>query len=752
MATSATQQSYDVHRQGVIAANLPVAAAVLSGATVFYALAELILNRSGFQPAVVPYALFLAIPWFAVWLAKGPLAESAEAVALVADVAYTAMLAGLLLQPTTTLSGAALFIALKIVATALFFPWRARTQYFSAGTALVVYWSAVALTGRSIDPGVGLHQLFGPLIAAVFSVAGARSAEQRRRDLFQHGLELAASAAELQRLLTSVLDSEMRLRRQQAEQQIIFDSVPAMIWYKDRDNRIVRANQAAAAAAGLTPEAMEGRSVNELYPDEAAKYHRDDLEVIESGEAKRGIVETLQTTGGEKRWVQTDKLPYRDEDGNVVGVIVFAVDITERRSAEQALELSTRQLAHEAEVTTALAHVGQALISALDTPVILERLCKLTMDTLQCDLSSVLRLPGEGERPELVSGAGFAAEEWEALRVMRLARNPLTELVRQLEISDTVRVDVNVLPDSVAKLLAREHGVTLTLSAALRRGGETFGILTAGYRDKEKSFTVQQERILLGLAQLASLALENARLVEALERADGIKSEFVATMSHELRTPLNVITGYGTLLLEGEFGRLTEEQAAILERMAKSAAELLELINATLDLSRLEGGRVAVDVQAVDLTQLLDQIESETAPCAQPGVQLDWRVARDLPRLHTDPLKLKVVLKNIITNAYKFTAHGNVTVQARVLGRGVEIAVADTGIGIAPDVLPVIFEAFRQADGSTTRQFGGVGLGLYIVQRLLDLLQGSVSVDSVVGRGSTFRVWVPRTIQQRSAA
>ena len=107
--------------------------------------------------------------------------------------------------------------------------------------------------------------------------------------------------------------------------------MPAMVWYKDRDNNIVRVNAAAAASVGRAPEDVEGRSTYELFPDEAEKYHRDDLEVIDSGVAKTGIIEMLQTASGEKRWVRTDKIPYRDERGEIVGVIVFAVDITEQK-------------------------------------------------------------------------------------------------------------------------------------------------------------------------------------------------------------------------------------------------------------------------------------------------------------------------------------------------------------------------------------------------------------------------------------
>ncbi|MGH7454027.1 MAG: PAS domain-containing protein, partial [bacterium] len=130
--------------------------------------------------------------------------------------------------------------------------------------------------------------------------------------------------------------AEEILCQQQEEQQVIFDSVPAMIWYKDQNNKILRVNQPAAESIGLPVEAIEGRWTHELYPDEAAQYHEDDLQVIRSGKPKLGIVEPLLTESGEKRWIQTDKVPYRDETGNIIGVIVFALDITERKRAEEA--------------------------------------------------------------------------------------------------------------------------------------------------------------------------------------------------------------------------------------------------------------------------------------------------------------------------------------------------------------------------------------------------------------------------------
>lgn len=153
--------------------------------------------------------------------------------------------------------------------------------------------------------------------------------------------------------------AEENLQKQRAEQKTIFDSVPAMIWYKDRENRILRANAPAAQSMGKSVEELEGCSTSDLYPDEAAQYHQDDLEVITSGVPKLGIVELLQTASGEKRWVQTDKIPYRDERNEIIGVIVFAVDVTERKKAEQALqqahdELELRVRERTAELASAV--------------------------------------------------------------------------------------------------------------------------------------------------------------------------------------------------------------------------------------------------------------------------------------------------------------------------------------------------------------------------------------------------------------
>ena len=298
--------------------------------------------------------------------------------------------------------------------------------------------------------------------------------------------------------------------------------------------------------------------------------------------------------------------------------------------------------------------------------------------------------------------------------------------------------------DPAMQGLGRELGVTVALGMALRRGDELIGIHSAGYRGRQERFTPQQERIARGIAQLASMALENARLVEELGRANRLRSEFVATMSHELRTPLNVIVGYNELLIDGVFGELNRDQTETLHRVGKSARELLDLINATLDMSRLESGRLPVNLQDVWVPDLLREIDSETQGLREnTTVRFAWEVPAQLPYLSTDPFKLKMVLKNLIANAVKFTHEGSVTIVAQSGDGHIEFSIADTGIGISPEAQAMIFEPFRQVDSSITRRYGGVGLGLYIVRRLLDMLGGTVAVESEVGRGSTFHVRLP---------
>jgi signal transduction histidine kinase len=413
-------------------------------------------------------------------------------------------------------------------------------------------------------------------------------------------------------------------------------------------------------------------------------------------------------------------------------------DITERKRTEE-------QLREEAEINAALARVAQEMIASLDTATVLERLCRVTTEVLGCDCGHTLLWIPEEKAYRNVAGYGDTPEQWETLRAMKIPQESAVALASQMVKGDGV-VEVEAAtgePGLLLAMLMRQCGLTASLVVPLRRGELVIGALTASYRGR-RGFSNRQKRLARGLAQITSLALANARLLEEIERSNRVKEDFVSTMSHELRTPLNIMLGYNQLIREETFGPLTAKQADVIDRLQKTASELLELVNTTLDLSRLQSRRVPLEIQAVRIPEFMRELEVEAHQLnRKPQLQLRWEIPPDLPILHTDPVKVKMVLKNLLTNALKFTDAGTVSVQVEAQEHGVAFLVVDTGPGIAPEELAVIFEPFRQGGEFATRPEGGVGLGLYIVRQLLEVLGGEISVTSEVGKGSTFRVWLP---------
>jgi signal transduction histidine kinase len=234
------------------------------------------------------------------------------------------------------------------------------------------------------------------------------------------------------------------------------------------------------------------------------------------------------------------------------------------------------------------------------------------------------------------------------------------------------------------------------------------------------------------------------RAKEAAEAAERTKAAFLAMMSHELRTPLQLILGHAEILLSGADGSLADPQREQVEKVVQNACVLRDLITTVLDISRLEAGQLTVEMQEVSVATLLAQIRTEMQEWRKhAGVEVKREVGDGLPMLRTDGQKLKVVLTNLLSNAVKFTKAGRITVTARTEQDGVAFHVTDTGIGIPPEALTLIFEPFRQVENADTRAYGGSGLGLFIVQRLLVLLGGRIAVESEVRRGSTFHVWLP---------
>ncbi len=231
-----------------------------------------------------------------------------------------------------------------------------------------------------------------------------------------------------------------------------------------------------------------------------------------------------------------------------------------------------------------------------------------------------------------------------------------------------------------------------------------------------------------------------------LDEANRLKSEFLATVSHELRTPLNVIMGYTSMLAEGAGGTVTTEQREMLESIHRHSKLQLDLISNVLDFSRLASGRISLHVERFALAPVLEEIRAlHVGRRSGSPVTFVLDVDPGVPEMETDRVKLQEVVRNLVDNAAKFTQRGSVVIEARAGKRPgwVGIAVRDTGRGISAEDLPRIFEEFRQVGEGMTRTTGGVGLGLAIVRRLVDVLGGTITVQSRIGEGSTFFVEVP---------
>jgi PAS domain S-box-containing protein len=237
---------------------------------------------------------------------------------------------------------------------------------------------------------------------------------------------------------------------------------------------------------------------------------------------------------------------------------------------------------------------------------------------------------------------------------------------------------------------------------------------------------------------------------EMAEAATQAKSAFLANMSHELRTPLNAIIGFTRIVRRKGEGVLPEKQTGNLEKVLTSADHLLHLINTILDIAKIEAGRMDVIAANFRVAALIDLCANTAQPLLRPTVVLEKQVDQSLTHIYSDQDKIRQIVLNLLSNAAKFTHKGRITLSARPDGEYFRIAVSDTGIGISKDALPRIFKEFQQADNTTTRQYGGTGLGLSISRNLACLLGGDITVESELGKGSTFTLLLPMQYRSKS--
>jgi len=271
------------------------------------------------------------------------------------------------------------------------------------------------------------------------------------------------------------------------------------------------------------------------------------------------------------------------------------------------------------------------------------------------------------------------------------------------------------------------------------------------YEQLKQASDELEARVRSATAELAHQNELLRRQAIELEQASLAKSQFLANMSHELRTPLNAVLGYAAMTLQGVSGDLNAPQRKALGRIESNARHLLTVINEILDITRIEAGRMPLQVSTFGVPELLREVLSELEPIvSRTTLDIRTRIAPKLPNLASDRQKVKQILVNLLSNAVKFTHKGSVTIESRYLPRErmFALSVADTGIGIAPADQETIFEDFRQVDSTPTRAYGGTGLGLSICRRLATMLRGSIRVESKLGHGSTFVLMVPLRLRK----
>ena len=285
----------------------------------------------------------------------------------------------------------------------------------------------------------------------------------------------------------------------------------------------------------------------------------------------------------------------------------------------------------------------------------------------------------------------------------------------------------------------------------INAAGKCLGVMNFLCRHPYR-FSASQVQLIQAAASHLGTAVGNANLYSQiqqksheLEEANKAKDEFLGVISHELRTPLNIIKGYAEILKQRIFGEVTSEQSAALEKIVTQAMALTHMINDVLQVSAIEAKKTRLSCADVDLASFLSELRESYEFVNDASIEVGWGFSDDLPVIRTDAEKLRAILQNLVNNALKFTETGTVRVAANELplGKGIELTVVDTGIGIPADKIDTVFGMFQQADNSSTRGYGGVGLGLYIVKNFTELLSGTISVRSEIGKGTCFTVNLP---------
>jgi len=540
--------------------------------------------------------------------------------------------------------------------------------------------------------------------------------------------------------------SEHRLQRERELLLNIINASPDPILLTDPEGRMIISNARADALFSSKEGQSEGRqravTLNNMLFSAALSQQAID----ESGAARRELLLVSPSEGSDLLFELLSSVVQHPREGTCVVSILR--NVTDLRSATEQIEENFRRLkVAEADVRAERDRLDLIIDSVADPILVTDPGGK------------ILLMNSPAER---LFTAPPSDETAQAERAVRSNDAHFSSFVSNLfltgtglrfrgEISLTDPVTLQPLPvEAVAGSVVSEHGEVTAVVTILH--DRTEAIDKARLYEQVKAASHQlEEKVRVATAELVRRNELLQRQHLELEQASQLKSQFLANMSHEFRTPLNAILGYTSMLLQGVSGEMSSPQKNKLLRVDSNARHLLSIINDILDISRIEAGKMPLHLEDFDLGALISELFAEVEPLIQRArLQVFTDLQQPVPQLYSDRQKVKQVVLNLLTNAIKFTPEGHVKVVVRDdPGGEVRIAVQDSGIGIAPADQEKVFEDFRQADNSVTREYGGAGLGLAICRRLAKMLDGRIELKSQPGEGSVFTLVIPRSGKRR---
>src|SRR6476661_5310973 len=573
------------------------------------------------------------------------------------------------------------------------------------------------------------------VLSLVLNVTERKQAEQEREQLLERE-RLARSEAEAA----------------QGQLETIFETSPIGLALLDAQQRFIALNEALAEINGLTREQHLGYSIPDIFGESDPKLVEVFDRIYATGNAFISPNFAVNVPGRSDRhpgYYNVYYLPTVNSNGQVEGILVYVVDVTERVQLESAQRF--------------LSEASAVLASSLDYQTTLERVAQLTVPEL-ADWCTV-HMTGEDGAIEQIAVAHIdpAKLEWAYQIRDKYPLNPddprgaaYTLRTGQPDLLPEIPDEllVQAARDSEHLEMLRQVGFSSVMTVPLRTQARILGVISFICAESGRRYTSADLQLAEELARRASLAIDNAQLYRLAQRdrakaeaANRIKDEFLAVLSHELRSPLNPILGWTKLLRNGRLDATKTQQALeTIERNAKLQAQLIEDL---LDVSRILQGKMTLNVAPVNLAATIEAaLETVRLAAEAKHIQIQTTFNPISGTVSGDTNRLQQVIWNLLSNAVKFTpTGGRIEVQLEQVGMYAQIQVKDTGKGIRRDFLPHVFDYFRQEDGTITRHFGGLGLGLAIVRHLTELHGGTVQADSPgQNLGATFTIRLPLNI------